>query len=309
MSKLILPVIISLLVVWLVGATFWFDKKYNQYDSLEGAECTEILRVVDGDFQTKSENTIIFELSNWEPTIPMQALASLKSIALYLVNSNEKSLTLTGWFGLNEVNNSDFENNGIARAEAIKNELVAYGAPADRIYTEATSFETIELKCGKILGAMDFSFGTKKNTTQQSESKPIAKANDSSTSSRNVDTSTKVIFDEKKTYMVFYDENTFKPEVNEELDSYFKSLSKYLDENPKDRLLLMGHTDSVGDKDKHFNFGKYRARKLRDVLLTYDIAKRRIKTDSEGSSKPLDSNRTSEGRYQNRRVEISIIHR
>jgi len=93
------------------------------------------------------------------------------------------------------------------------------------------------------------------------------------------------------------------------MDSYFKSLAEYLKEHPRNRLLLMGHTDNVGDKNKHFNFGKYRARKLRDVLLEYGIEKRRIKTDSKGSSKPLGSNATSEGRNKNRRVEISIIKR
>ena len=79
-------------------------------------------------------------------------------------------------------------------------------------------------------------------------------------------------------------------------------------------LPLDGHedkkkNDDFGDKKKHVNYAKYRARKLRDVILEYGIPKRKIKTDSKGSSEPLGSNKTKEGRYQNRRVEITIIQR
>lgn len=314
MSKLTLPLLLTLLVFWLVGATWWFNKKYDQIDAFEEEACVIPFTVQDGNFQTKSENTIIFELSDWEPTIPMQTLASLKSVALYLANNNKKTLTLTGWFGINETNNSDFPNNGLARADAIKNELLAYGAPEANIKIASSSTDQIELKCGKILGGVDFTWDTQPTLASASESlvdseKTKEKRNLSDEQAVNNIPSSEVIFDEKKTYIVFYEENTYRPKMDEEKDTYFKALAKYLKDHPRDRLLLMGHTDNVGDKKKHFNFGKYRARKLRDVLLEYDIEKRRIKTDSKGSSKPLDSNSTKEGRFKNRRVEITIIKR
>ena len=302
------------MVIWLIVATWWFNSKYNQLDTYGNPECEIPFTVSDGNFQTKSDNSIIFELSNWEPTIPMQALSSLKSVALYLANNSEKKLILTGRFGTNELNDSDFPNNGIARAEAIKKELVSYGAPQKLIEVRADSLAEMSLICGKIMTALDFSFENQNEITQVNPAEPKEEKGtnpDNNISTEVVETTVKTesTFQEDKTYILFYKENTFKPEVDEELDSYLKSLAKYLKEHPKYRLLLMGHTDNVGDKSKHFNFGKYRARKLRDVLLEYDIEKRRIKTDSKGSSKPLGSNSTSEGRIQNRRVEISIIKR
>lgn len=322
MSKSIFPLLFGLLVVWLAGATWWFDKKYNQYEDLDKGKCVVPFAVKDGSFQTKSENTIMFELSNWEPTIPMQTLASLKSIALYLANSQKKVLILKGRFGTTETNNSDFANNGIARAEAIKSELVTYGAPAEKIKIEADSVEQIELVCGKIMNGVDFSFLEKQQpiaqntaTTTTPKKEDATQKNEHSTASTTTvttSTNTETVatdFRPKKKFIVFYRENRFKPEVDEEIDTYFKGLSKYLKAHPRYRLLLVGHTDNKGSKDKHFNFGKYRARKLRDVLLSYGIEKRRIKTDSKGSSKPLGSNSTPEGRFKNRRVEISIIKR
>lgn len=315
MSKLTFPLILSLLVIWLVVATWWFNSKYDQLDTYGNSKCEIPFTVSDGNFQTKSDNSIIFEVSDWEPTIPMQALASLKSVALYLANNSEKKLILTGRFGMNELNDSDFPNNGIARADAIKKELVSYGGPERLIEIKADSVNEMSLTCGKIMTAIDFSFekqneiATTNSTTEpQKEIDPTPYKN-KITEEVTTTINTESTFQEDKTYIVFYKENTFKPEVDEEMDKYMKSLAEYLKEHPKDRLLLLGHTDNVGDKSKHFNFGKYRARKLRDVLLDYKIEKRRIKTDSKGSSKPLGSNKTSEGRNQNRRVEISIIKR
>ncbi len=311
MSKLTFPLILSLLVIWLVIATWWFNSKYNQFDTYGNSECEIPFTVSDGNFQTKSDNSIIFEVSDWEPTIPMQALSSLKSVALYLANNSEKKLILTGRFGMNELNDSDFPNNGIARAEAIKKELISYGAPNKLIEVQADSLTEMNLTCGKIMTGIDFSFEKQEAIAAADpvEEKEETNLNNISTNEVVSNVKTESAFQEDKTYIVFYNENTFKPAVDEEMDSYFKSLAKYLKEHPKNRLLLMGHTDNIGDKSKHFNFGKYRARKLRDVLLEYGIEKRRIKTDSKGSSKPLGSNNTSDGRYQNRRVEISVIKR
>jgi len=311
MSKLTLPLLLILLVIWLIGATWWFNKKYDHFDSYEGEECNIPFAVTDGNFQTRSENSMIFNISDWEPTIPMQTLASLKSVALHLANSKDKILTLTGIYGQDELNNSDFDNNGLARADAIKNELTTYGAPEKTIQTKAYMVEEIGLNCGKIIGGVEFKFSSSKEV--ESTTKPLASNEapppEKKTPPKVSSSSTSIDFSPEKTYTVFYDENTFKVEMKEEIDDYFQKLADYLKANPKDRLLLMGHTDNVGSKDKHFNFGKYRARKLRDVLLDYGIQKRRIKTDSEGSSKPIGSNGTSEGRYQNRRVEISVIQR
>ena len=314
MSKLTFPLILSLLVIWLAVATWWFNSRYNQLDSYGNPECEIPFIVSDGNFQTKSDNSIIFELSDWEPTIPMQALSSLKSVALYLANNSEKKLILTGRFGTNELNDSDFPNNGIARAEAIKKELVSYGAPENLIEVKADSLAEMSLTCGKIMTALDFNFEKQNeiaqiNPVKQTELKETKTDNNISTDQVETTIKTESTFQEDKTFIIFYKENTFKPKVDEEVDSYLKSLTKHLKEHPKYRLLLMGHTDNVGDKSKHFNFGKYRARKLRDVLLNYNIEKRRIKTDSKGSSKPLGSNSNSEGRTQNRRVEITIIKR
>jgi OOP family OmpA-OmpF porin len=312
MSKLIFPLILSLLVIWLGVATWWFNFKYNQLDTYGNPKCEVPFTILDGNFQTKSDNSITFEYSDWEPVIPLQALSSLKSVSLYLANNSKKKLILTGRFGIDELNDSDFPNNGVARAEAIKKELVTYGAPGKLIEVKADSLAEINLICGKIMTGLEFNFETQDEIVQVNSVGKIKRNKTGlNTPINEIDTILKneSNFQENKTYIIFYRENTFKPEIDEKVDIYLKSLAKYLKENPKYRLLLMGHTDNIGDESKHFNFGKYRARKLRDVLLNYQIEKRRIKTDSQGSSAPIGSNNSLAGRTKNRRVEISIIKR
>ena len=106
---------------------------------------------------------------------------------------------------------------------------------------------------------------------------------------------------------IYYKNNQFVPEIDNDLENWFKYLNEYLDDHPKARLLLTGHTDKSSSSDKALRLGKYRARKLRDVLLKYGIKKKRIKTTTKGTKEPIASNKTSEGRMKNRRVVISII--
>jgi len=267
MSRLNLPLLILLLVLWLVGGTWLFNENFKSSSIDTASECSFPFSISDGNFQTSSDKIFFFDNSDWEPMIPAQALASLKTIALYLSNNKKKKLLLNGHFNSNESNNSDFKNIGIARAEALKKELVDYGAPSKRIKVSSIETEKLNLTCGKIFGGVDFSFASTKA--------------------------------KKKTTAETVEKNKTKNETS--------SPPKTLPDHPKARLLLTGHTDKASSNDKALRLGKYRARKLRDVLLKYGIEKKRIKTDTKGTKKPLASNKTKEGRMKNRRVVISII--
>ncbi|MBL4688255.1 MAG: OmpA family protein [Nannocystaceae bacterium] len=49
-----------------------------------------------------------------------------------------------------------------------------------------------------------------------------------------------------------------------------------------------------------------RARSVRDQLLRSGVGSMRINTVGYGSSLPVDSNRTDEGRAHNRRIEVYV---
>lgn len=71
------------------------------------------------------------------------------------------------------------------------------------------------------------------------------------------------------------------------------------------RLLLVGHTDSVGNDDDNRDLAFRRAARVEE-LITHDDAALggRISTAYHGESTPVASNDTEEGRALNRRVEM-----
>lgn len=72
------------------------------------------------------------------------------------------------------------------------------------------------------------------------------------------------------------------------------------------QLEVIGHTDSVGNKDYNFNLSIRRAKAIAN-MLEETCPKYSISFDGRGESQPKVANNTKEGRGINRRVEIIII--
>ena len=310
MSKLNLPLLFLLLVLWLVGGSWFFNKSYSTTSADEASECSFPFSISDGNFSTNSKKIFFFDKSDWEPNIPVQTLASLKTIALYLSNNDKKKLLLHGNYQPDESNDSDFKNIGHARAEALKKELVDYGAPIKRIQVSSSESEDLNLTCGKIYGGVDFSFVSAQATTKEEDksetivaAEPVDKEE-----TKNEETTSSDSPDYSKYSTIYYKSNQFVPKVDKDLKNWFKYLKGYLKDHPKAKLLLVGHTDKASSSDKAQRLGKYRARKLRDELVKSGIKKKRIIIKSKGTEEPLGSNKTSEGRMKNRRVVVSIIN-
>lgn len=69
------------------------------------------------------------------------------------------------------------------------------------------------------------------------------------------------------------------------------------------QVTLAGHADNFGDEKYNLRISEERANIARDYLISYGIARNRIKTSFHGSSMPFDIHQ----QWLDRRVEISII--
>ena len=69
---------------------------------------------------------------------------------------------------------------------------------------------------------------------------------------------------------------------------------------------LSGHTDNAGEEEMLMNLSKNRAESVKTYLVENGIAEARITTAGYGSSQPLVSNDTQEGKDKNKRTEIRI---
>jgi outer membrane protein OmpA-like peptidoglycan-associated protein len=83
-------------------------------------------------------------------------------------------------------------------------------------------------------------------------------------------------------------------------------LSDYLLSNPAKAIEISGHTDNTGLENKNIILSQKRADAIKEYLLQKGI-KNKILTKGYGSSKPIASNKTEEGKAKNRRIEIKII--
>ncbi len=91
--------------------------------------------------------------------------------------------------------------------------------------------------------------------------------------------------------------------------SSFASLEKLgevLLDNEGVDLALEGHTDNQGDEDENWDLSDRRAKAVKQFLVDYGVSGSRISAKGFGESKPVDSNDTSSGRKNNRRVEMKI---
>jgi outer membrane protein OmpA-like peptidoglycan-associated protein len=70
---------------------------------------------------------------------------------------------------------------------------------------------------------------------------------------------------------------------------------------------VYGHTDSTGSDQINVPLSRNRAQAVASYLTSRGVQTARIGTQGFGSSQPIASNDTVEGRAQNRRVEIKVV--
>ena len=85
-------------------------------------------------------------------------------------------------------------------------------------------------------------------------------------------------------------------------------LANQLKSNDKNVYLeIQGHTDSTGTADYNMQLGEERAEAVRLFLNEQGVALNRMNTISYGETVPVASNKTKDGRAQNRRVQIVVL--
>ncbi len=74
-----------------------------------------------------------------------------------------------------------------------------------------------------------------------------------------------------------------------------------------DSILATGHTDSIGKASYNKKLSIRRAQAVKDYLVKLGIPSERIFIDGKGATQPVASNKTSQGRARNRRVDVEVI--
>ena len=85
------------------------------------------------------------------------------------------------------------------------------------------------------------------------------------------------------------------------------ALAQILSAYPKATVQLNGYADSTGTDPMNVKLGADRADAVAKALAAQGVSADRIKTATGGSSKPIDTNATTQGRAENRRTELTVV--
>lgn len=96
-------------------------------------------------------------------------------------------------------------------------------------------------------------------------------------------------------------------DIQQESEKEVNYLFDFLKRNTKLNIEIIGHTDNIGTENYNQKLSENRAQALATALIDKGIAPERIKALGKGSKEPISSNKTEEGRAENRRVEIKIL--
>ncbi len=100
-----------------------------------------------------------------------------------------------------------------------------------------------------------------------------------------------------------FDKATLMPSSYPILDGIYDALR----DNPEIRVEIQGHTCSIGTEEYNLGLSKRRAQTVLNYLEGKGIDASRMTAEGYGESHPMDSNKTREGRANNRRVELKPL--
>ena len=99
-----------------------------------------------------------------------------------------------------------------------------------------------------------------------------------------------------------FDRAVLKPEGRAAMDQLIARLTSVNVEV----IIATGHTDSVGTDRYNLDLGMRRADAVRNYLVAKGLELARVYVDSKGEREPVATNKTAQGRGENRRVVVEV---
>ncbi len=313
---------IILLVLWMIGSTWWQICKIEQlcidtgattqvepptedkvvYTTPPGADG---FTIADGNlFQLSFPRTFSFARSG--PNANMNALGGpIDPLITYLKANRDRTLEITGYYTSAETNSTSFPNLGLARAEGMKQYLVQQGIPAASLTTRGTERNLPSTAKGdSLLGGLDFAFGGAEPVAEESVETDltVSKPAETSTVSKPTETSTPALLTltepvtEKELAEAQKFTSVFKPMdlyfqlgeasfiKTEETKKFFDEAAKALNASPGKKLLLTGYTDNKGPEEMNLRLSLDRANDVKARIRKSGVKSEQIEVKAKGEA-------------------------
>ena len=243
-----------------------------------------------GDFNYRTNDNFNFNDSSFNVLEPVSAKVDegIDKLKAYLEANPNKTIDLIGHYKSTEENPSAFPDLGIARANAVKNHLVAKGVSSKNINLTSKLDDELTLDNDIYHGPVSYNISTVDKVDEAAEladlraeiiANPLIVHFKTGDSSLNLDAAQRV---------------------------KMQKISTYIDKVDDGKVSVVGHTDSVGSRTKNTQLGLERAKTVKGYLTKNGIDASKIAPSSQGPRKPIASNKTKAGRAKNRRVEVTL---
>ena len=217
---------------------------------------------------------------------PLGSRSPLDTLADYLLKHPNRTVLITGYYTQAESQMSVVPNLGSVRAGVIEQYLQAVGVPKSVIKTKGIQSEGL-LFVHDSTNALSFSFEPTAATAQSlAERQKYIN-----------------LFQPLALYFPTGSAAFIRTMANQQ---FVRDAVTYLRVHKKARLVIEGHTDSVGSAALNLRLSRKRAVSVRDTFLTIRLPASRFRIVARGESQPIAPNSTSEGREANRRVTVAV---
>jgi OOP family OmpA-OmpF porin len=86
------------------------------------------------------------------------------------------------------------------------------------------------------------------------------------------------------------------------------AFASFLKDSPAYKASIVGHTDSTGSEVYNQKLSEKRAEMVKEMLIKDGVDASRLSASGKGESQPVASNKTKQGRAENRRIEVELSY-
>jgi OOP family OmpA-OmpF porin len=238
-----------------------------------------------------TNDNIKFLKNSFAVILPVSDSVSIgiENLKTFLIANPKQKITITGYATSDETNSTTFENLGLARANDIKKYFVSKGLSGSQFNTKGEIIAVLKTSSDTILGPAEYKFEAAETTPATTDEWVVLKD--------------KINGDP---LILHFNTNKSSDKLTDVEQQKVEDLVKYLDHVKEANILIVGHSDNVGNRDSNIALGQKRAEFSKNYLSKKGIESARITTESKGPDEPIGENTTAEGKANNRRTVITI---
>lgn len=232
--------------------------------------------VLDGTLNIENVTPYTFGMNSAKLALPSETSTAFKKIATHLQKNDTRTLSLIGnyYSSENTKNNTDL---GLARAEAIKNKLVAMKAPEGSITISSRRLNNIEGASDEaMLLPVDFIFSERTSDASGDMSDGTSDVSGGDAAS---------LLDG---FVITYQDGQSSFDSTDDLKNFIATAQAYINDNPDGKVVITGHTDDSRTTKRSNEVSKDLAMKIRRIFRTAGFDRKNIEVIAKGKSEMLD---------------------